>query len=81
MEKTKERNAFEFLYNSRKEVANPNGLNHWYEEGFLKGIVDMAFMAGIITNEELSKYYDEVSDIYCPIKRLDQLQKDLQLKK
>lgn len=71
MEKTVERKAFEYLYQSKKNQANPDGLSHEYEEGIMKGITDMAFLAGVITDEELSQCYKEISEIYCPIKRLN----------
>lgn len=74
--KTMERNAFEYLYQSKKEQADPEGICHEYEEGVIKGIVDMAHMAGIITIDELKEFYTEISDIYNPIKRLKMLQEN-----
>ncbi len=71
----KGRDAFEFLYERRKEEANPNGINHEYEHGILKGIIDLAHMADIITTDELSKCYDEIAEIYSPIKRLEHTMK------
>lgn len=64
MEKTMERNAFEYLYESRTEMAKENQISPEYEEGVLKGIVDMAFMAGIITNDEVSKCYKDIFNLF-----------------
>jgi hypothetical protein len=69
--KTMERNAFEYLYQSKKDQAIPEGICHEYEEGVMKGIVDMAHMAGIITIDELKEFYTEISEIYSPIKRVN----------
>ena len=71
--KTMERNAFDYLYQSKKDQAIPNGISHEYEEGVMKGIVDMAYMASIITTEEMKEYYTEITDIYSPIKRVNAL--------
>ena len=69
--KTMERNAFEYLYQSKKDQAIPEGICHEYEEGVMKGIVDMAYLANIITTEEMKAYYTEITEIYSPIKRLN----------
>lgn len=77
MEKTVERKAFEYLFQSRKNQANPNGISHEYEEGMMKGIVDLAFLADIITHDELKECYSEISEIYCRLKRLEHIQEEL----
>lgn len=59
-----ERKAFDYLYESRTEMAKENQIVPEYEEGVLKGIVDMAFMAGIISDDEMSKYYKEIFNLF-----------------
>lgn len=59
-----ERKAFDYLYESRTEMAKENQISPEYEEGVLKGIVDMAFMAGIISDDEMSKYYKEIFNLF-----------------
>ena len=66
-----ERNAFEYLYSLKKEQANPNGVNADFEQGVLKGIVEMAFFAGIITDEEMATYYGEIYSIYSIVNKLE----------
>lgn len=70
MEITKEKKAFEYLFQLELEKGNPDGINPDYEEGILKGIVDMAYFAEIITSEELAQYYKEISKKYSVVKRL-----------
>lgn len=59
-----ERKAFDYLYESRTEMAKENQISPEYEEGVLKGIVDMAFMAGIISDDEMSKYYKDIFNLF-----------------
>ena len=75
-----ERNAFEYLYSTRMERANPKGVNALHEQGVLKGIVDMAYYANIITTEEMSQYYNEIMEVYSIINRLEFLFKNQEVK-
>lgn len=71
MEKTLGRRSFEYLYHLEMDRGNPDGINPDYEEGLIKGIVDLAFFAEIITYEEFAQYYKEISRKYSISKRLE----------
>lgn len=64
MNKETARMAFEQTYELEKKYAEPNSITREYDRGVMKGIVKMAFLSRIITNEEMKAYYKEIKDIY-----------------
>lgn len=72
MSKSRERQTFEFAYQSKMERANPSGITADYEKGELKGLVDMAYFLDIITADELGVFYKEIMDKYSFLNRMGQ---------
>lgn len=72
MSKSRERQTFEYAYQSRMERGNPKGINADYEKGELKGIVDMAYFLDIVTADELGDFYKEIMDKYSLLNRIGQ---------
>lgn len=64
MNKETARMAFEQTYELEKKYAEPNSITREYDRGVMKGIVKMAFLSRIITNEEMKAYLEEIKDIY-----------------
>lgn len=56
--------AFEQTYELEKKYAEPNSITREYDRGVMKGIVKMAFLSRIITQEEMKAYLEEIKDIY-----------------
>ena len=65
------RETFEYMYNTRMERGNAKGINAEYEQGEIKGIVTMAFMIGIINQEEFEKYFNELFEKYSIVNKLE----------
>lgn len=64
MNKETARMAFEQTYELEKKYAEPNSITREYDRGVMKGIVKMAFLSRIITQEEMKAYLEEIKDIY-----------------
>ncbi len=64
MNKETARMAFEQTYELEKKYAKPNGITREYDRGVMKGIVKMAFLSRIITQEEMKAYLEEIKEIY-----------------
>ena len=70
MNKEFAKETFEYMYSTRMERANPNGICADLEQGELKGIVVAAFMMQVIDIDEFNKYFNEVYDRYSVVNKL-----------